>query len=51
MKAFGGDVISEIGNKEVTSPDMFVKEYKKAKEKVLLYVYHDGSNYFIVLKK
>jgi len=45
-----GDVIMEINHKTVDSVDMFIKEYKKSKENVLIYVYRNGRRFFKVLK-
>jgi serine protease Do len=46
-----GDVILEVNRKPADSVDTFVREYKKSKDKALLYVNRDGNQSFRVVKK
>jgi serine protease Do len=46
-----GDVVLEVNRKAADSPETFVREYKKLKDKALLYVYRDGNRFFRVIKK
>ncbi|HUT63199.1 MAG TPA: DegQ family serine endoprotease, partial [Anaerolineae bacterium] len=51
-----GDVIREMKHKginqtKVDSVEMFEREYKNAKESILLYIYRNGNHLFVALKK
>jgi serine protease Do len=46
-----GDVIRKINNRPAGSVDAVIREYERAKNKVLLYVWREGSNLFLVLEK
>jgi len=46
-----GDVIRKINNRGADSVGTFVGEYRKAKDRVLLYVWRDGVHFFRMLRK
>ncbi len=46
-----GDVIRKINNRTADSVDTVTREYAKAKKKVLLYVWREGANLFLVMEK
>lgn len=46
-----GDVIQKINNRDADSVETFTGEYRKAKDRVLLYVWRDGAHFFRVLRK
>jgi len=46
-----GDVILEAGQEPVSSVEVFKKKYDKEDEKLLVYVYRNGSRFFTVLEK
>jgi len=46
-----GDVIRKINNRPAASVDAVIREYEKAKNKVLLYIWREGSNLFLILEK
>ena len=46
-----GDVILEVGQEPVSSVEAFKEKYDHEEEKLLVYVYRNGSRFFTVLEK